>query len=52
MVVRAGKTERGAAQHAMRQLTNVGSRVVGVVLNDPDEMVSHYYYYYPSTHGA
>ncbi len=48
LVVRAGKTERGTAQHAMHQLTTVGGRVVGVVLNDPDQKVAESYYYYNS----
>ena len=48
MVVRAGKTDRSAAQDAMRSLANVGARVVGAVLNDPDHKVPAYggYYYY------
>jgi capsular exopolysaccharide synthesis family protein len=48
MVVRAGKTERGAAQHAVQQLNNVGARILGAVLNDPDAKVPRYggYYYY------
>jgi tyrosine-protein kinase Etk/Wzc len=48
MVVRAGQTERGAAQHAVQQLNNVGARILGAVLNDPDAKVPRYggYYYY------
>lgn len=47
MVVRAGSTDRGAAQHATQQLATVGARVVGAVLNDPDATVEQYggYYY-------
>jgi len=48
LVVRAGHTDRSAAQHAMQQLRTVGARVVGAVLNDPDAKVASYggYYYY------
>jgi tyrosine-protein kinase Etk/Wzc len=48
VVVRAGQTERGAAQHAVQQLNNVGARILGAVLNDPDAKVPRYggYYYY------
>ena len=35
LVVRAGGTQRGAAQDALRQLEAVGAHVMGVVLNDP-----------------
>ncbi len=53
LVLRAGNTERGAAQHAMLRLTNVGARVVGAVLNDPDHKVPQYggYYYYDYYYG-
>jgi tyrosine-protein kinase Etk/Wzc len=46
LVVRAGQTERGAAQQAVQQLANVGARVVGAVLNDPDAKVPQYGGYY------
>ncbi|HET7584805.1 MAG TPA: polysaccharide biosynthesis tyrosine autokinase [Gemmatimonadaceae bacterium] len=48
LVLRAGQTERASAQDAMGRLTNVGARVVGAVLNDPDHKVPAYggYYYY------
>jgi polysaccharide biosynthesis transport protein len=49
VVVRAGQTERQPAQYAVQQLRAVGARVVGAVLNDPDEKVASYgrytYYY-------
>ncbi|MDB4947871.1 MAG: capsular exopolysaccharide family [Gemmatimonadetes bacterium] len=49
MVVRAGQTERQSAQYAVQQLRAIGARVVGAVLNDPDEKVPNYgnsaYYY-------
>ena len=48
LVVRAGQTDRSAAQRAYHQLANVGSRVLGAVLNDPKGEVSQYGdYYYP-----
>jgi capsular exopolysaccharide synthesis family protein len=48
LVIRAGRTERGAAQQATMQLAAVGARVVGAVLNDPDAKAAQYggYYYY------
>jgi len=48
LVVRAGSTQRDSAQDAIVRLTNVGARVVGAVLNDPDHKVPQYggYYYY------
>jgi capsular exopolysaccharide synthesis family protein len=47
LVVRAGSTDRGAAQQATQQLATVGARVVGAVLNDPDATAEQYggYYY-------
>jgi Mrp family chromosome partitioning ATPase len=46
--VRAGQTDRGAAQRANQLLTNVGARIVGTVLNDPGGEVSQFGdYYYP-----
>ncbi|HEU0052783.1 MAG TPA: polysaccharide biosynthesis tyrosine autokinase [Longimicrobium sp.] len=49
VVVRAGQTERQAAQYAVQQLRAIGARVIGAVLNDPDEKVpgyGRYGYYY------
>jgi capsular exopolysaccharide synthesis family protein len=46
LVVRAGKTDRDAVQEAFRQLTAVGARVVGTVLNDPTETAPRYEYSY------
>ena len=46
VVVRAGKTERSALQTAIQQLTTVGARVLGTVLNDPDAEVPKYARYY------
>ncbi len=48
LVVRAGQTDRAAAQRATAQLAGSGARVLGVVLNDPKGEVSQYGdYYYP-----
>jgi polysaccharide biosynthesis transport protein len=58
LVVRAGQTERGAAQEAIQQLDLVGARIVGAALNDPDAKVpiygGNYYYhkYYGQAAGA
>jgi capsular exopolysaccharide synthesis family protein len=46
LVVRAGATEREAAEQAMQQLSAVGARVVGAVLNDPDSSTRRYGGYY------
>lgn len=48
LVVRAGKTERKAAEFAMHQLRMVGAHVAGTVLNDPDAQVARYGAYYHS----
>jgi capsular exopolysaccharide synthesis family protein len=36
MVVRAGKSDRAATRHAVEQIVNLGGRMLGAVLNDPD----------------
>lgn len=49
MVVRAGQTERQSARYAAEQLRGVGARIVGAVLNDPDQKIAgygRYAYYY------
>lgn len=46
LVVRAGVTEAEAGYQAMQQLSAVGARVVGAVLNDPDEKLQSYGGYY------
>jgi succinoglycan biosynthesis transport protein ExoP len=48
MVIRAGGTEFAAVRQALIQLSGVGARVLGAVLNDPDEKIPKYgrYYYY------
>jgi len=53
LVVRAGTTDRNAAQRAYQQLANVGARVVGTVLNDPGgEVAKEGDYYYPYNYAA
>jgi polysaccharide biosynthesis transport protein len=48
LVVRAGQTDRAAAQRAHQLLSNVGARIIGTVLNDPGGEVSQFGdYYYP-----
>lgn len=48
LVVRAGQTDRMAAQRAQVQLSQAGARLLGVVLNDPGgEMSGEGDYYYP-----
>jgi capsular exopolysaccharide synthesis family protein len=42
MVIRAGGTDLGVAQHALQQLEAVNARVLGAVLNDPDAEVPKY----------
>lgn len=49
LVVRAGSTERQSAQYAVQQMRAIGVRLVGAVLNDPDEKLAaygRYAYYY------
>ncbi|MDE3153142.1 MAG: polysaccharide biosynthesis tyrosine autokinase [Gemmatimonadota bacterium] len=50
LVVRAGKSERVAARHAVEQIVHLGGRMLGAVLNDPDARTPRYgrygdYYY-------
>lgn len=53
LVVRAGYTERSAAQYSMQQLRSVGARVIGAVLNDPESETQRYGgYYYTGYYGA
>jgi tyrosine-protein kinase Etk/Wzc len=53
LVVRAGTTDKNAAQRAFQQLANVGARVVGTVLNDPGgEVAKEGDYYYPYDYAA
>ena len=53
MVVRAGQTDRGAADVARQRVVSAGGRVLGVVLNDPDGVLARfgktdYAYDYPA----
>jgi len=53
MVVRAGQTDRGAAELAGQRVAAAGGRVLGAVLNDPDGVLarsgtSYYAYDYPA----
>ena len=41
-VVRAGRTHKDEARNALRQLAAVRARVIGAVLNDPDEKIDGY----------
>jgi len=54
LVVRAGQTDREAVEQAMRQITGVGARLVGAVLNDPADITRRYGYknYYGSYYGT
>jgi Mrp family chromosome partitioning ATPase len=56
MVVRAGNTDRGAAELAFQRLGSAGGRVLGAVLNDPENVVARFagrkyyaYAYQPSS---
>jgi succinoglycan biosynthesis transport protein ExoP len=54
MVLRAGQTDRGAAELARQRVSAAGGRVLGAVLNDPDGVTSrfekgYYAYDYPAT---
>ena len=52
LVVRAGQTDRRAAQLAVQQLQDVDARILGAVLNDPNEQVPLYDAYgYASYYG-
>jgi capsular exopolysaccharide synthesis family protein len=53
LVVRAGQTDRGAADLASQRISAAGGKVLGAVLNDPDGLVSrfdqsYYAYDYPA----
>ncbi|MGH7559299.1 MAG: polysaccharide biosynthesis tyrosine autokinase [Gemmatimonadota bacterium] len=54
LVIRAGYADRGAVQLATKQLTHVGARIVGAVLNDPESRVPRYdgQYAYSYTYAA
>jgi capsular exopolysaccharide synthesis family protein len=42
LVVRAGETDRAAAQYTVQQIEHVGGKVVGAVMNDPDAKLPRY----------
>jgi succinoglycan biosynthesis transport protein ExoP len=49
LVIHGGKSTRGVAQRARQELTSVGAKIFGVVLNNVDlrrEGYADYYYYY------
>jgi Mrp family chromosome partitioning ATPase len=46
LVVKAGATGRDVVQKSLDQLSGVGVKVLGVVLNDVDFQKEHYYYHY------
>jgi polysaccharide biosynthesis transport protein len=53
LVVRAGQTDRGAAELARQRVSSAGGRVLGAVLNDPDGVLGrfgerYYTYDYPA----
>lgn len=54
LVVRVGVTDRRAAKRSLERLQIVGSRVLGTVLNDPQEILgtSEDYYYYQYRYSA
>jgi polysaccharide biosynthesis transport protein len=55
LVVRAGQTSRDEARQALNQLSAVGARVVGSVLNDIDATAARYgesYHYYYRSYAA
>jgi tyrosine-protein kinase Etk/Wzc len=56
MVVRAGTTDRRAAQQSAAQLRSVGAQVIGAVLNDPEgragTLTRYDYYSYGSNGGG
>ncbi|MBT8488256.1 MAG: polysaccharide biosynthesis tyrosine autokinase [Gemmatimonadetes bacterium] len=40
LVVRAGQTDRGALRECLRELGTVGASVLGIVLNDPEDLTA------------
>jgi len=51
LVVDAGETRRGVAQHAVDSLRQVGANVIGAVLNRVPTRKGGYYYYYHEYYG-
>ena len=52
LVVRAGATNRDAAEQVLRQLTNAGATVLGAVLNDPAGEIREKQHYYAAEYAA
>jgi tyrosine-protein kinase Etk/Wzc len=50
IVVRGGRTSRGSLQNVVDVLSQTGTRILGVVLNDIDFRRERYYYYYHYEH--
>jgi polysaccharide biosynthesis transport protein len=53
LVIRAGQTDRGAAELARQRINTAGGQVLGAVLNDPDGVLQRfgtqaYSYEYPA----
>lgn len=54
VVARMGVTDRDAAKRALQRLRLVGARVLGTVINDPDNLLGsseEYYYAYAPAEG-
>jgi capsular exopolysaccharide synthesis family protein len=53
LIIRMGATDRNDGRRALQRLKLVGARVLGTVLNDPDNVLgsSHEYYYEYSSAG-
>ncbi|MGI8508436.1 MAG: polysaccharide biosynthesis tyrosine autokinase [Gemmatimonadaceae bacterium] len=52
LVLRAGETDRSAAQYALQQLASVHANVIGAVLNDPDVKYARYGGYYDQSYAT
>jgi tyrosine-protein kinase Etk/Wzc len=50
LVVRGGRTTRGSLESVVDTLSQAGTRILGVVLNDVDFKRERYYYYYNYEH--
>lgn len=50
LVVNAGRTRRGAAQHSKEALNTIGANIAGVVLNRIAQRSGSYAYYYADGH--
>jgi Mrp family chromosome partitioning ATPase len=51
LVIDAGETRRGIAQHAVESLRQVGANVIGAVLNRVSAGKGGYYHYYHEYYG-